>query len=166
LCPLRVRQAVLTAHITMSVGLLGDSAGFLAVSIRAARTDDPAALLELIRVLNMFAVVFGIPLSFGALLSGLALGLGTRWGVFRYPWVVTKLVLLVSVIAVGALIINRALTTMLDGSGDATPQLIAAAAYDVLALSVATTLSVFKPGGPFRSRLRGLESQRVSELVG
>ena len=140
----------MTAHIMMSVGLLGDSAGFLAVSIRAARTDDPAAVLELIRVLNMFAFVFGIPLSFGALLSGLALGLGTRWGVFRYPWVVTKLVLIVSVMAVGALVINRALTTMLDGGADATPQLIAAAAYDVLALSVATTLSVFKPGGPFR----------------
>jgi uncharacterized membrane protein len=59
LFPLRVRHAVLTAHIMMSVGLLGDSAGFLAVSIRAARTDDPAALLELIRVLNMFAFVLG-----------------------------------------------------------------------------------------------------------
>jgi Predicted integral membrane protein (DUF2269) len=160
LFPLRVRQAVLTAHIMMSVGLLGDSAGFLAVSIRAARTDDPAALLELIRVLNVFAVVFGIPLSFGALLSGLALGLGTRWGVFRYPWVVTKLLLIVSVVAVGALVINRALTTMLDGGADATPQLIAAAAYDVLALSVATTLSVFKPGGPFRSS--GIELIRAT----
>ena len=134
----------------MAVGLLGDSAGFLAVSIRAARTDDPAALLEQIRVLNMFAFVFGIPLSFGALLSGLALGLGTRWGVFRYPWVVTKLVLIVSVIAVGALVINPALIVMLDRTADATRQLIAAASYDVLALGVATALSVFKPGRPFR----------------
>jgi hypothetical protein len=33
LFPHRVRQAVLTAHIIMSVGLLGDSAGFLAVAI-------------------------------------------------------------------------------------------------------------------------------------
>jgi hypothetical protein len=149
LFPLRVRHAVLTAHITMSVGLLGDSAGFLAVSVRAARAEDPAAVVELIRVLGMFAVVFGIPLSFGALLSGLALGLGTRWGVFRYPWVVTKLALIVSVMAVGALVINPALAATLEG-GDGTPRLIAAAAYDVLALSVATTLSVFKPGGPFR----------------
>jgi hypothetical protein len=39
----------------------------------------------------MFSLVFGIPLSFGALLTGLALGLGTRWGVFTYPWVVGKL---------------------------------------------------------------------------
>jgi hypothetical protein len=147
LFPLRVRHAVLTAHIMISVGLLGDSAGFLAVAIRAASTDDSAAIVELTRVLQMFAFVFGIPLSVGALLTGLALALGTRWGVFRYPWVVTKLALIVSVMAVGALAINPALTMTLAG-GDGTPRLIAAAAYDVLALSLATALSVFKPGGP------------------
>ena len=149
LFPLRVRQAVLTAHIMMSVGLLGDSAGFLAVAIRAATTQDPAAVVEQIRVLRMFAFVFGIPLSFAALLSGIALGLGTRWGVFRYPWVVTKLALIVSVMAVGGFVINPALAIALAG-GDGTARLIAAAAYDVLALSLATGLSVFKPGAPFR----------------
>src|SRR5262245_29084924 len=148
LFPLRVRQAVLTAHVMMAVGLLGDSAGFLAVAIRASLTDDSAAVLEMLKVLNMFAVVFGIPLSFGALLSGLALGLGTRWGVFRYPWVTTKLLLIISVMIVGGAVIGPALNLMLEGNGDATTRLIAAAAYDVLALSVATGLSVFKPGQP------------------
>jgi hypothetical protein len=133
----------------LSVGLLGDSAGFLAVAIRAGMTSDPAAVLEQVRVLRMFAFVFGIPLSVAALLSGTALGLGTRWGVFRYPWVVTKLALIVSVMAVGALVINPALAASLAG-GDGTSRLIAAGAYDVLALGLATGLSVFKPGAPFR----------------
>ena len=75
----------------------------------------------------MFAFVFGIPLSFAALLSGIALGLGTRWGVFRYPWVVTKLALIVSVMAVGGFVINPALAIALAG-GDGTARLIAAAA--------------------------------------
>jgi uncharacterized membrane protein len=149
--PIRIRQTVLTAHIIVSVGLLGDSAGFLAIAIRAARTDDPAAVLEQIRVLDMFSVVFGIPLSFAALLTGLVLGLGTKWGVFRYPWVATKLGLLVSVMAVGGLVINPAQTMMLEGSGDATTQLIVAGAYDLIALGLATTLSVFKPGRPWRA---------------
>ena len=35
------RRAVLTLHIVASVGLLGDSAGFLAVAIRGASTSDP-----------------------------------------------------------------------------------------------------------------------------
>jgi hypothetical protein len=149
--PSRIRHTVLTAHIMISVGLLGDSAGFLAIAIRAARTDDPAAVLEQIRILDMFSVVFGIPLSFGALLTGLALGLGTKWGVFRYPWVTTKLALIVSVMAVGGLVINPAQTMMLEGSGDATTRLIAAGVYDVIALGVASTLSVFKPGRPWRA---------------
>jgi hypothetical protein len=135
----------------MSVGLLGDSAGFLAVAIRASNTEDPAAVLEMIEVLNMFSLVFGIPLSIGAIVSGVALGLGTRWGVFRYPWVVAKLLLIVSVMAVGGLFIGPAQDAMLHGRGDMTAQLIAAGSYDVLALALATGLSVFKPGRPFGS---------------
>jgi hypothetical protein len=150
--PLHVRQAVLTTHIIISVGLLGDSAGFLAVALRASHATDPGSLLELVNVLNMFALVFGIPLSIGAIVSGLAMGLGTRWGVFRYPWVVTKLLLILSVMIVGGLVIGPAIQTMLHGSDDTTPRLIAAAAYDVVALALATALSVFKPGRPFRGR--------------
>ena len=134
----------------MSVGLLGDSAGFLAVAIRAARTDDPVLAIELVKVLNMFSLVFGIPLSVGAILSGLALGLGSKWGVFRYPWVAAKLALIVSVMIVGGLAIGPAQDVMLAGSRDTSQQLIAAASYDVLALSLATGLSIFKPGRPFR----------------
>jgi hypothetical protein len=150
LLPQWLRLTVLTAHIIMSVGLLGDSAGFLAVAIRAARTDDPAVVIELVKVLNLFSLVFGIPLSFGALLTGLVLGLGGKWGVFRYPWVTTKLLLIVSVMAVGGLVIGPSQAAILGRTGDATTRLIAAAIYDVLALAVATALSVFKPGGPFR----------------
>ena len=145
------RNALLTAHIMMSVGLLGDSAGFLAVAIRAARTDDPAVAVQLVKVLGMFATVFGIPLSFGALLSGLALGLGTKWGVFQYPWVVAKLLLIVSVMAVGGFVIGPAFTAMIDSGVDTTSRLIAAAAYDVAALGTATALSVFRPGKRFRA---------------
>jgi len=59
--PQRLRHAVLTAHIAMSVGLLGDSAGFLAVAIKAARSGDPRVMQDLGSVLNMFGMVFGIP---------------------------------------------------------------------------------------------------------
>ena len=153
LLPLPARHALLTAHIAVSVGLLGDSAGFLAVAIRVATTNDPEVVIELVKVLDMFSVVFGIPLSVAAIVTGLALGLGTRWGVFRYPWVTAKLLLIVSVMLVGGLIISPAQTTMLNGAGDTSAYLIAAASYDVLALGVATGLSVFKPGKPFRRTL-------------
>lgn len=134
----------------MSVGLLGDSAGFLAVAIRAAVTVDTGVMVEMIRVLRTFAFAFGIPLSFASLLSGVSLGLGTRWGVFRYPWVFAKLLLIVTVMAVGGGIIGPALQATLKSGADTSRQLISAAAYDVTALAVATGLSVFKPGRSFR----------------
>jgi hypothetical protein len=150
--PVRARHALLVAHIVFGVGLLGDSAGYLAVAIRTSTLEDPALVHDSVKTLNMFSLVFGIPLSFASLLTGLALGVGTRWGVFRYPWTVTKLALIVTVILVGAFVITPASDQMLDGEGDRTSQLIAAAAYDVTALAVATALAVFKPGRPFRHR--------------
>jgi hypothetical protein len=80
------RKLVLTIHIMVSVGLLGDSAGYLAVAIRGAISTDPLIARSACQILPMFAFVFGIPLSFAALLTGLLLGLGTKWGVFHYPW--------------------------------------------------------------------------------
>ena len=139
----RTRNIVLTIHIVVSVGLLGDSAGFLAIAIRRAASDDPAFVDASHDLLGTFALFFGIPLSFLALLTGIALGLGTPWGVFRHAWVVIKLVLIVTVIVVGATILRPVLAD--DGDPSSTP-LIAGAAYDVAALTAATTLAVFKPG--------------------
>lgn len=143
----RSRHTVLTVHIAVSVGLLGDSAGFLAVAIRHNNSNDPAFTDATRELLRMFALYFGIPLSFLALLTGLALGIGTRWGVLRYPWVITKLALIMSVIVVGATVLRPLLfdtTTTYDTA------LLLGATWDVLALATATGLAVFKPGKPIR----------------
>ena len=143
----RVRRitvlAILTAHIAFSVGLLGDSAGFLAVAIRRATSDDAAFQNAALELLGMFALAFGIPLSFLALLTGITLTLVTKWSLFRYPWPIAKLCLIVSVILVGAFVLRPALTGDLQ-VGNA--QLIAGATWDVAALAVAVGLAVFKPG--------------------
>lgn len=139
----RTRNVVLTIHIVVSVGLLGDSAGFLAVAMRRSVSDDPAMVSAAHDLLGMFALVFGIPLSFLTLTTGLALGLGTRWGVARHGWVLAKLVLIVTVIVVGATVLRPVLN---DGADSGGGWLIAGASYDVLALTAATALSVFKPG--------------------
>ena len=148
--PHRLRQTLVTLHIIVSVGLLGDSAGFLAVAILASNTTDPESIVELTKVLKMFSLVFGIPLSFASLITGVTLGLGTKWGVLRYPWVVAKLLLVVSVMAVGGFVIGPALTATLENGRDATAPLVVAGVYDVVALTLATALSVFKPGKRFR----------------
>jgi uncharacterized membrane protein len=142
-----VRRALLTVHIIAGVGLLGDVAAVLAINIRAATTGDPALASASYELLTMFTVLFGIPLSFAALISGILLGLGSKWGVLRYGWVVAKLALLVGVIVVGAFVLGPGTEAMRTGDGGAEARLILGSAYDVVALTVATALSVFKPGG-------------------
>jgi hypothetical protein len=122
----------------------------LAIAVRAEglTAEEAHASYE---VLGMLSVTFGIPLSVVALLTGIVNGFGSRWGVFRYPWVIAKLVLLVSVMAVGGFVLAPAQEAALDGTGGS-GGLIAGATWDVLALLVAVGLSVFKPGRTLRRR--------------
>jgi hypothetical protein len=139
------RRAILTTHIIVSVGLLGDTAGFLAVAIRVATTANAARVAAFTEVLAMFGAVFGIPLSVAGLLTGLTLGLGSRWGVFRSRWVTAKLLLLLSVMLVGTFVIAPAEMAVRDGNADARYWFVAAGVYDLLALITAACLSVYKP---------------------
>jgi Predicted integral membrane protein (DUF2269) len=146
----KLRRAVLTAHIVVSVGLLGDVAAVLAVNVRAATTADPDLAAASYELLAMFTILFGIPLSLGSLLTGLALGAGSKWGVLRYRWVAGKLLLILSVIVVGAVVLGPGTDAMRDGRGGAELRLILGSAWDVAALLAATGVSVFKPGGRLR----------------
>jgi hypothetical protein len=58
-----VRRALLTLHIVVSVGLLGDSAGFLAVAIQGATTDNPGLAAASYRTLSMFALTVATGLA-------------------------------------------------------------------------------------------------------
>ncbi len=137
---------MLTLHIVAGVGLLGDVAVILAINIRAAATDDPQLAAAAYELLTLFPVLFGIPLSLTSLATGLVLGLGSKWGVLRYRWVTAKLLLNLSVILVGAFVIGPTTAALADGRDASSGVLIAASAYDVVALLLATGLSVFKPG--------------------
>ena len=140
------RRAVLTAHIVASVGLLGEVSGFLVVAIQASAAGDPSFAAAAYDLLATFTVVFGIPLSLTALATGIVLGLGTKWGILRHPWVMIKLGLLASVIVIGALILGPSVEQMRTGGGGRETLIVLGAAWDVLALGLATGLSVYKPG--------------------
>ena len=117
-------------------------ARLVAVAIRRAASADPAFRDAARDMLAMFALFFGIPLSFLALISGVLLALATRWGLFRYPWVMLKQALIVSVILVGALVLRP----LLWGGDPGDTPLILGGSWDVLALLTAATLGVVKPG--------------------
>lgn len=146
------RRALLSLHIIAGVGLLGSVAAVLAINVRAASTADPDLAASSYELLAMFTLLFGIPLSLTALGTGVLLGLGSVWGVVRHAWVAAKLALLIGVILVGALVLGPGTEAMRSGDGGAEARLIAGSAYDVIALMVATGLSVFKPRRRRRAR--------------
>lgn len=108
-----------------------------------------------------------LPLGLLSLASGIAQGFITRWGVLRYYWVVTKLVInLVSVIVLSLYLQTldhlAALSTAsapLRTLRDPSPIIHASGALSLLL--VALVLSVFKPPG---LTPRGLRRLRFDSL--
>jgi hypothetical protein len=108
------RKTLLTIHIASAVALLGSTAGFLVLAVRAATRGDQPEAHALYEAVGQLPLFLGIPLSFIALISGVLVGLTSTWGVFRHWWVTGKLALLVGVILLGALLNTRTVDTMLE----------------------------------------------------
>lgn len=145
----RARRPLTLVHVVASVGLLGASSSSLLLAIAAASTSDEQLARDAWQLIATQSAVFGIPLSFIALTTGIALGYATRWGVLRHRWTTAKLVLLALTIVNGALVIGPTTAALQDGSR--APWLLAAALAVTDALLLASVaLSVWKPGGRLR----------------
>ena len=88
-----MRKLVLAVHLAFSVGWIGAVVAYLALAV-AAETSSKSATVGgawvAMEVVGWYAVV---PLAVGALVTGVAVALGTRWGLFRHWWVIFSLVL-------------------------------------------------------------------------
>jgi len=153
-----LRKMGLVAHVASSVGWLGAVVAFLVLSIAALSTnnaDTARAAYVAMNVVGQFAIV---PLGILALVTGIVQALGTRWGLLRYYWVVTKLALTIG--AMSLLLLHqftavagaarRASVTaigelpVVDGLGK---QLVFDASLAVVVLLMTTILSIYKPWG-------------------
>jgi uncharacterized membrane protein len=145
----RARKSLLTLHIGASVALIGSGAGITALSLIATgeRAGDAQVIYAAARTL---VFTLGIPLSFISLLSGIALGLGTRWGVLVHRWTTAKLGLQLAIIVCGGLVIRPAMDSLIDGGDAAEWTMVAGAAFNTACAVVAVGLAVFKPGGRLR----------------
>jgi hypothetical protein len=154
--PPRVRKFALTAHVTSSVGWLGAVAGFLALAIAGLTSQDAQLVRAAYLGMETTAWFVIVRLSLASPLTGLVMSLGTTWGLVRHYWVLMKLLitifatilLLLHMQPIGHLARVVAETTLSRGQlSGLRIQLVADAAAAVLALLVATTLSVYKPRG-------------------
>lgn len=151
-----VRKLALTAHVTCSVGWLGAVAVFLALALAGLNARDSQLVRACYLAMSLTGWYVIVPLSFASLLTGLVQALGTPWGLFRHYWVVFKLainvfatLLLLLHMRVATEVGNAAAERSLSG-GDLQGlrmQLVVDAAGGLVALLVATALSVYKPRG-------------------
>jgi hypothetical protein len=156
---LRFRKLGLSFHVVLSVGWLGAVAAFLALAGGPFSRD---AALARASYLGMDVVGRGalLPLSLGALVSGIVQSLGTRWGLLRHYWVLVKLVL--TLFATAALFVHQTTAiaeaarlaadaaTPLMRSGrlrELSVQLLGDSALALLVLLTATLIAVYKPWG-------------------
>lgn len=154
-----LRKFVLTAHVVFTVGWLGAVAAFLALAVAGLSGRDAQIVRAAYLAMEPITRFVIVPLAFASLLTGLVQSLGTKWGLFRYYWVLFKL--LITVLSILILLVHLrpigfmagvAAETTLSGADLLRQrlQLVVASGAAVLALLVATTLSVYKPPGVTR----------------
>lgn len=150
-----VSKAMLTTHITFSVGWIGTVAAFLALSIVGLTGNDPTvrACYIAMEVIAWFIIV---PFCIASLLTGLIQALGTHWGLFKHWWILVKLIL--TVIATLILLLHMQPISYLgevamqkvisfDELRNLRVRLVADAGAAILVLVAITTVSVYKPWG-------------------
>jgi hypothetical protein len=150
-----LRKLALTAHLTLSIGWLGAVIAFLALAIAAVTSADTQLAHGACIAMGFLVSYVVVPIALVSLLSGLVSALGTKWGVFRYYWVIVKLVL--SCIAVAILLkqvapIRELAELARDPNASlAIPEVkrpLVHAAGGLVVLVVIQVIGVYKPWGP------------------
>ena len=150
----RLRRLTFTTHITTSLGWVGAVIVFLALAVIALTSPDERTVRGAYLVMAPAAWFVLVPLAHASLLSGIALSLGTTWGLFRYYWVVLKL--LITLFATVILLIYMGTFKQMAGvAADPmveldlvrNPSPVVHAILALILLLVAAVLGVYKPFG-------------------
>jgi hypothetical protein len=149
-----LRRLVFTTHVTSSVGWAGAVLVFLALAVIGLTSQDAPTVRGVYLVMAPAAWFVLVPLAHASLLSGVAISLGTPWGLFRHYWVVSKLV--ITLFATVVLLIYMGTFRQMAGvAADPVVELglvrnPSPMVHSILALILlllATVLGVYKPFG-------------------
>jgi hypothetical protein len=151
-----LRKFLLTLHVVASVGWVGAVTVFLALAVVGLLSTDPEVVRASYIAMDLTYRTVIVPLGLASLATGVVSSLGTDWGLFRYYWIVVKL--LVTVPAIVLMLVHmQPVGDMPDLASTTTPlsadvsglriKLVAYAVAALLVLLVATALSTYKPRG-------------------
>lgn len=159
----RMRKFALTTHVTSSIGWFGAVATFVALAIAGMISQDAQMLRAAYLAMELTTWFVIVPLAFISLLSGVVTSLGTNWGLFRYYWVLLKL--LITVLATIVLLVHLQPIDLLAGAAAKTTVfsadlqslqllMVTASSAALVVLIVLAVLSVYKPRGMTQFGLR------------
>ena len=162
-----LRKYALTAHVISTVGWLGAVIGFLALAISGLTSRDAQTVRGVYLAMELTGWYVLVPLCVASLFTGLIMALGTPWGLFRHYWVLIKLLITV-ISALILFVYTRTLRHLGALAADMTlsindlrnPSPVLHSGLALLALLVATTLSVYKPQGMTRYGRRQQRAKR------
>ncbi len=170
----RARKAVLLVHVLSAAAWLGIDLALGILVVVALSTKDANTAGIAIQAVDMFAIWPMLGASVVCMVSGVVLGLGSKYGLVRYWWVATKLVLNVGMTVLIAFSLRpgvqeaaRIGARMLAGDPAAVvpPGMLYPVVVAPTLLLSAYVLSVFKPWGRIRRPAEPVQRQR-RDLVG
>jgi hypothetical protein len=152
----RLSKAVLTSHISFSVGWLGAVVVFLVLAITGLTSSDMQLTRASLISMDLAAWFVIVPFCLLSLLTGIIQAVGTKWGLFKHYWIVVKLILTVASTLLLLLhlqpisyLANAARSANFTNTiyTEEIINLISKTGAAILALVFITTISIYKPWG-------------------
>ena len=152
----RLSKAMLTSHITFSVGWLGAVVVFLVLAITGLTSQDNQLARASLIAMKLSAWFVIVPFCLTSLFTGIVQALWTKWGLFKHYWIIVKLFLTVGSTVLLLLhmqpisyFASAATETSFSNSQHAGQiiNLISKAGAAILVLLAITTISIYKPWG-------------------
>lgn len=142
-------------HIVSSGAWIGIDVVLAVLVFTAMFTDDTAIAAGSYQALRLFAVWPLLVAGLVCLASGIALGVGTKYGLVRYWWVAVKLVLNILLTVLGLIALRPGVEDAavygslltIGGAVGPAPNLVAAPIVSPTCLLIAVLLAVYKPWG-------------------
>jgi len=165
----RLRKFALATHITLAVGWIGAVAGYIALDVAAATSQDAQTLRAAYLAMELIAWYVIVPLALASLLTGLLMSLGTKWGLFRYYWVLISLLLTI-IATVVLLVETQTISYFADIAANPTTSsedlralgsTLVHSVGGTMVLLVIVVLNVYKPRGMTRYGWRKQDEQRT-----
>jgi hypothetical protein len=166
--PPRLRKFALAAHLTFSVGWIGTVVAYLGLGIAAETGQDAQTVRATWIAMELIGWYVIVPLALASLLTGLAMALGTKWGLFRHYWVLISFVL--TILATVVLLLHMPdVSVLADTAQAAEGATLSSLGGDLLhpglglvVLLVIQVLNVYKPPGLTGYGWRKQQAQRAA----